>query len=290
MANEVQIPLDPNPLGPMEPIFFTGTITPLSQVYANFVRSKLFGKHVREALARGILIASIDANEAKDIARIANVKSDETAERQDNLEERWDAVVSETTDGAEVIEARVDTEGVRQPSLSARLLKDFTNRLTKAQLIKFLAGEDIEVTVTSDFNTPPKVMGSIVENGNIVKYAIVTSLPAPNASNWKELDQDRYKNLTKLDGASSTIVTVANGIMIPKAIHWDLLWILEKNFPQIFKNATKTAQKVLIAKEKITSSTVNAYAKGSGPNGNKVTMSLRTFGKGIGIIQQLILH
>ena len=275
MANEVQIPLDPNPLGPMEPIFFTGTITPLSQVYANFVRSKLFGKHVREALARGILIASIDANEAKDIARIANVKSDETAERQDNLEERWNAVVSETTDGAEVIEARVDTEGVRQASLSARLLKDFTDRLTKAQLIKFLAGEDIEVTVTSDFNTPPKVAGSIVENGNIVKYAIVTSLPAPNASNWKELDQDRYKNLTKLDGANSTIVTVANGIMIPKAIHWDLLWILEKNFPQIFKNATTPAQKVLIAKEKITSSTVNAYAKGSGPNGNKVTMSLR---------------
>ncbi|GED50455.1 glycerophosphodiester phosphodiesterase family protein [Carnobacterium maltaromaticum] len=141
-------------------------------------------------------------------------------------------------------------------------------------LINFMSGQDIEVTVTSDFNTPPKVAGSIVENGNIVKYAIVTSLPAPNASNWKELDQDRYKNLTKLDGANSTIVTVANGVMIPKAIHWDLLWILEKNFPQIFKNATTPAQKVLIAKNKISAMTYTINGKGSGPSSTSTTMAV----------------
>lgn len=121
MANEIQIPLDPNPLGPLEPIFFTGTITPLSQVYADFVRSKLFGKHVREALARGILIASIDANEAKDIARIANAKSDETSERQDELEERWETVLAETTDGAEVIDARTGLRGTSWPTIKGRL-------------------------------------------------------------------------------------------------------------------------------------------------------------------------
>lgn len=121
MANEVQIPLDPNPLGPMEPIFFNGTITPLSQVYANFIRSKLFGKHVREALARGILIASIDANEAKDIAQIANAKSDKTAGRQDALEERWDTVLAETTDGDEVIDARTDFKGTVHKTLKRRL-------------------------------------------------------------------------------------------------------------------------------------------------------------------------
>ena len=104
------------------------------------VENKLFGGETREAMKQGIEISSVVSTEAKELA-------DETAERQDNLEERWNAVVSETTDGAEVIEARVDTEGVRQAGLSARLLKDFTDRLTKAQLIKFIAGEDIEVTV-----------------------------------------------------------------------------------------------------------------------------------------------
>lgn len=140
-------------------------------------------------------------------------------------------------------------------------------------MINFMSGQDIEVTVKSDF--AGKIAGSILENKNIVKYALSTSLPAPNASNWTELDQVRYTNLAKLDGANSTLVTVTNGVMIPKAIYFDLFWILEKNFPQIFKNATTTAEKLVIAKEKITSSTVNAYAKGSGPSGNKVTMSLR---------------
>ena len=121
MANEVQIPLDPNPLGPLEPVFFTGTITPLSQVYADFVRSKLFGKHVREALARGILIASIDANEAKDIARMATDKSNETSERQDELEERWETVLAETTDGAEVIDARTGLRGTSWATIKGRL-------------------------------------------------------------------------------------------------------------------------------------------------------------------------
>ncbi|MHC5552263.1 glycerophosphodiester phosphodiesterase family protein [Carnobacterium maltaromaticum] len=275
MANEVQIPLDPNPLGPMEPIFFTGTITPLSQVYANFVRSKLFGKHVREALARGILIASIDANEAKDIARIANVKSDETAERQDNLEERWNAVVSETTDGTEVIEARVDTEGVRQPSLSARLLKDFTNRLTKAQLIKFLAGEDIEVTVTSDFNTPPKISNSVLENKNDFRYGLTaaTSVQLPTAV-WGAGEQVHIDGIKKLDGVSANLSIIGTGAIGQWLTKYDALWILERNFPQIFKNATTTAEKVTIAKSKITKFQCNVWAKASGPTNTLCSHSL----------------
>ncbi|CCO12697.2 glycerophosphoryl diester phosphodiesterase family protein [Carnobacterium maltaromaticum LMA28] len=276
MANEVQIPLDPNPLGPMEPIFFTGTITPLSQVYANFVRSKLFGKHVREALARGILIASIDANEAKDIARIANVKSDETAERQDNLEECWNAVVSETTDGAEVIEARVDTEGVRQTSLSARLLKDFTDRLTKAQLIKFLAGEDIEVTVTSDFNTPPKVMGSIVENGNIARCYVGAAIPPSPPTGFEYGTQAAYDAIKKLEGTLSTqsTNTGVNASVPWHVIQFNGLWILEKNFPSIFKNATTTAEKVAIVKNKISAMTYTINGKGSGPSSTSTTMAV----------------
>ncbi|WP_366533558.1 hypothetical protein ACOJIU_17800 (plasmid) [Carnobacterium maltaromaticum] len=273
MANEVQIPLDPNPLGPMEPIFFTGTITPLSQVYANFVRSKLFGKHVREALARGILIASIDANEAKERAQIANAKSDETAERQDNLEERWDAVVSETTDGAEIIESRVDTVGVRHLSLSARLLKDFTDRLTKAQLIRFLAEEDIEVTIKSDFTG--KIAGSNVENANNLKWIHRTSLALPSA-NWSAATQVYINMINKLDGVAFTATAVAgSGGLIPQVLtEFNALWILEKNFPSIFKNAITTSAKVAIAKSKITKFQYKVWAKASGPTGTLCTHSM----------------
>lgn len=155
MANEIQIPLDPNPLGPMEPIFFTGTITPLSQVYADFVRSKLFGKHVREALARGILIASIDANEAKDIARIANAKSDETSERQDELEERWETVLAETTDGAEVIDARTDIYGVAHKTLKRRMDTMQENEII---LFKYVEVNGIRTIIDNEFSNNHEVM------------------------------------------------------------------------------------------------------------------------------------
>lgn len=155
MANEIQIPLDPNPLGPMEPIFFTGTITPLSQVYADLVRSKLFGKHVREALARGILIASIDANEAKDIARIANAKSGETAERQDELEERWETVLAETTDGAEVIDARTDIYGVAHKTLKRRMDTMQENEII---LFKYDEVNGIRTILDNEFSNNHEVM------------------------------------------------------------------------------------------------------------------------------------
>ncbi|MFS7423751.1 hypothetical protein AB6878_12690 [Carnobacterium maltaromaticum] len=158
MANEVQIPLDPNPLGPMEPIFFTGTITPLSQVYANFIRSKLFGKHVREALARGILIASIDANEAKEIARIANAKSDETAVRQDDLEERWETVLAETTDGDEVIDARTDFEGIVHKTLKIRL-----DTMETAHFTIESGKEDVLVTLQDDKFSQNHVVAKVNE-------------------------------------------------------------------------------------------------------------------------------
>ena len=231
------------------------------------VENKLFGGETREAMKQGIEISSVVSTEAKKL-------SDETAERQDNLEERWNAVVSETTDGAEVIESRVDTEGVRQTSLSARLLKDFTDRLNKEQLIKFLAGEDIEVTVTSDFNTPPKVMGSIVENGNIARRAVGASIPTSPSSTSEYATQAAYDAIKKLEGTLSTQSTYTGGnALIPwHVIQFNILSILEQNFPLIFKNATTTAEKVAIAKKVYVLNSCSLWVKGIGPSGNLATV------------------
>ncbi|MDW5522156.1 glycerophosphodiester phosphodiesterase family protein [Carnobacterium maltaromaticum] len=225
---------------------------------------KLFGGETREAMKQGIEISSVVSTEAKELA-------DETAERQDNLEERWNAVVSETTDGAEVIEARVDTEGVRQPSLSARLLKDFTDRLTKAQLIKFLAGEDIEVTVTSDFTG--KVAGSNVENGNKIFDHNAATVQLPSAFT-AEASQEGYDLIKLLDGKTYDARYTASTRIAQRSPRFDALWILEKNFPQIFKNATTTAEKVAIAKSKITKFQYNVWAKASGPTNTLCSHSL----------------
>ena len=366
MANEIQIPLDPNPLGPMEPIFFTGTITPLSQVYADFVRSKLFGKHVREALARGILIASIDANEAKDIARIANAKSDETSERQDELEERWETVLAETTDGAEVIDARTGLRGTSWPTIKGRLdsmqaIDDKLNPVSEVfsiehnqncyPVVRVLAFENglgigplgvnlggsntitinceaeymgrnslkvkvplvfamtnptterisaneyllvegvksliIEVGTKAEANVETfitkeiesdftgKIAGSNVENANNLKWNHKASLGLPNDP-WNAASQTYINMLYKLDNVSFAATTAAGASgMIPQILtEFNALWILEKNFPSIFKNVSTTAEKVAIAKSKITKFQYKVWAKASGPTGTLCSHSM----------------
>lgn len=228
------------------------------------VENKLFGGETREAMKQGIEISSVVSTEAKELA-------DETAERQDNLEERWNAVVSETTDGAEVIEARVDTEGVRQAGLSARLLKDFTDRLTKAQLIKFIAGEDIEVTVKSDFTG--KIAGSIVENANKILGQNAATVQLPSAFT-SEASQAGYDLVKLLDGKTYDARYTANTIIAQQLISFDALWILEQNFPSIFKNAITIAEKVAIAKSKIKNFQYKGWAKASGPTGTLCSHSM----------------
>ena len=170
------------------------------------------------------------------------------------------------TNIAEVVDARVSIDGTIQASLGNRLLKDFTDRLTKAQLIRFLAGEDIEVTIKSDFNTPPKIAGSIVENGNIFKRSSSPTLQSPSGT-WVENTQENYDSIMKLDESVSRYAYMTNGAIASKLISYNALWILEKNFPSIFKNAITNAEKVTIAKSKIKKFQYKGWAKASGPTG-----------------------
>lgn len=149
----------------------------------------------------------------------------------------------------------------------------YTKEEARQMLINFMSGQDIEVTVKSDFTG--KIAGSNIENANNLKWAHKDSLLAPSGNGWNAASQTYINMLYKLDNIVFPVTTSASGLMPQKVIEFNFFRILEQNFPQIFKNATTTAEKLVIAKEKITSSTVNAYAKGVGPSGNKVTMSLR---------------
>ncbi|WP_263703376.1 peptidase G2 autoproteolytic cleavage domain-containing protein [Bacillus thuringiensis] len=82
--------------------------------YLNKILTAVFGKDVR-----GSIHDAIHAINAETI--MTTLLSKETKKRQDNLESRWDAVVSETTDGAEVIEARIAVDGTKLQTLYNRL-------------------------------------------------------------------------------------------------------------------------------------------------------------------------
>lgn len=140
-------------------------------------------------------------------------------------------------------------------------------------LINFMSGQDIEVTVTSDFNTPPKIAGSNVENRNIFKRSSSPKLQLPSGT-WVENSQENYDSVMALDGLVTRYAYATSGAIGSLLTSYDALWILEKNFPLIFKNATTTAAKVAIAKSKITKFQHKVWSKASGPTNTLCSHSL----------------
>ncbi|MFS6999537.1 hypothetical protein, partial [Carnobacterium maltaromaticum] len=93
---------------------------------------------------------------------------------------------------------------------------------------------------------------------------------------WNSANQTYINMLYKLDNVAFTATTAAGASgMIPQMLtEFNALWILEKNFPSIFKNVSTTAEKVAIAKSKITKFQYKVWAKASGPTNTLCTHSL----------------
>lgn len=89
-------------------------VDPRVRLRTSAVKNKLIGLDTREAMEQAPEIISVVATEAKEL-------SDETAQRQDELEERWETVLAETTDFAEVIDARTGLRGTSWPTIKGRL-------------------------------------------------------------------------------------------------------------------------------------------------------------------------
>lgn len=90
-------------------------IDPRVRLRTKAVREKMYGVDVRGAMAQAEEISSVVSSEAK-------ILSDKTADRQDELEERYDRQISGNTDISEVIDARDSSvTGVSFVTLKRRL-------------------------------------------------------------------------------------------------------------------------------------------------------------------------
>jgi glycerophosphoryl diester phosphodiesterase len=81
---------------------------------ANDIRSKVYGREVRESLAKGI-------EEAGDLADKANTKSENAVYQVNNIQAQVNQLVVEGDSSVEAAQARVDAEGKSYPTLKARL-------------------------------------------------------------------------------------------------------------------------------------------------------------------------
>lgn len=142
------------------------------------------------------------------------------------------------------------------------------------------AEANVETFVTreilSDFNTPPKIAGSNVENANNLKWIHRDSLVSPNSSGWNSATQVYINMLYKLDNVSFTATTVAGASNVKPQItkEFNAVWILERVFPSIFNNAITLVEKATIAKKLIKKFQYRCWAKASGPTGTLCTHSI----------------
>ncbi|WP_179885235.1 glycosyl hydrolase family 28-related protein [Bacillus cereus] len=85
--------------------------------YVNKIKTALYGKDVRGSLADGLEEVNRETEEA-------TLLSKDTKKKQEHLETRWDEAISGITEDTEVIDARIDENGVNHKILKKRLDAD----------------------------------------------------------------------------------------------------------------------------------------------------------------------
>lgn len=147
----------------------------------------------------------------------------------------------------------------------------------RRMMVDFMAGEDIEITIKSDFIG--KIANSNAENANNLQLLHSATLATPDTTGGSAA-QEYIDKIKKLDNDTFTVVTPdASADLISQCVFtFNVVSILEKTFADFFKTAPALADKINVIKNKITTFIVNVYGKGSGLSGNKVT--LQNWGQG----------
>ncbi|EKZ4877807.1 hypothetical protein QO274_000072 [Listeria monocytogenes] len=97
------------------------------QNYSKQVRQKIFGKDVRESIARAVDIAGLISQESKN-------ESNKIKEMQNVLEDRFESVQNDITSDTEVTDARFDQNGKKFNTLKSRLDSDSLLAQSKSEI------------------------------------------------------------------------------------------------------------------------------------------------------------
>ena len=97
---------DPTDVPDIDDEIKNGVISKLAQDIASWIRTKMWRRHVREALARSVEYFSVLFNKLKAIVDSNTVRQDNVEQRQSKLERDFISVTSNVTVDSEVILAR----------------------------------------------------------------------------------------------------------------------------------------------------------------------------------------
>jgi len=126
-------------------------------------------------------------------------------------------------------------------------------------------------TLTRKATYAGKVPGSTVDNPHIAKINTGSTLQAPANFGASEFSAG-YASISALGGALATVSAPTNGNVAQELFSIDLIQEVERNMGRI--PGADTAAKVAWLKENLQSFDINWHGHGSGPTGNKVSLSV----------------
>lgn len=185
----------------------------------------------------------------------------------DALRNEFDDLVAESGDSnPEIVQARTDTEGIKQSTLQARLTRDFGNRMTTSEAIKMFSGA---------VNTPQMMGFSGKSAGNTSTNPhqafsdyTATTLKKPSAT-WNEVSQDNYNKLAGRDDSGVSTGSTQNGVIPQQMYKMNVIEAVKSLAPNIFDGKT-LEESIQFVKDNFISFTLSIRGKASSPNNNKL--------------------
>lgn len=210
--------------------------------------------------------AIADSATAVSTANNAMSRANQNKQEFDALENEFQDLVAESGDSnPEIVQARTDTQGIKQTTLQSRLSKDFSERMTTADAVKMFSGP-INTPKMMDFSG--KTAGNTSSNPHAA-YSDYTakSLKKPSAS-WNEMSQDNYNKLAGRDDSGVSTGSTQNGVIPQQRGYFNILETVKQLAPNIL-NGLDTGESVKYIKDNFVSFSLSIRAKASSPN-NKV--------------------
>lgn len=240
-------------------------------------------------------IATVAGQEAKTIAETAGAEANKKADQSmadsktavensnqaigranqnkqefDALRNEFGELVAESGNSTpEIVQARTDSQGVKQTTLQNRLAADFGIRLTNAEAIQLFSGP---VNVPKMMDLAGKVAGNTTANPHSVftDYT-ATSLKKPNAT-WSEISQENYNKLVGRDDQGVSVGS-SQGSVIPQQLSkFDTVKAIEQLAPRIFEGLDQ-AEKVKYIKDNFISVSITTRAKATSPNNKNLKVA-----------------
>nr|DAM18112.1 MAG TPA: Minor structural protein [Caudoviricetes sp.] len=241
-------------------------------------------------------IATVAGQEAKNIAETAGAEANKKADQAvadsktavessnqavgranqnkqefDALRNEFDDLVAESGDSnPEIVQARTDSQGVKQNTLQNRLLADFSTRLTNADAIQLFSGP-VVVPLMMDFSG--KVAGNTAANPHsyYTDYTS-TSLKKPTDP-WNEITQENYNKLAGRDDQGVTVGSSQGSVIPQNRGSYNTIVSIEQLAPRIFEGMS-LSEKVKYIKDNFISFSITTRAKATSPNNKNLKVGV----------------